>query len=75
MIKMKRILWGLIVALTLIAAVFIFSSARENLSLPQPEDITGKEASPLLPEKGEDNKPAAKGSRDLKLTGPVWVKE
>lgn len=70
---MKRI-WVLMLILVAVLSLHIYSSARQKATLPKPEDMAGKEASAFLPPEVE-GKPAAKGSDELKLTGPVWVSE
>lgn len=73
---MKKII--LILVLVAIAAgvlsFYIYSYARQKANLPKPEDMAGREASAFLPEKIED-KTSPPGSRELKVTGPVWVEE
>lgn len=71
---MKKRIGVLILILAVVLFLYIYSSARQAVPLPRPEDMRGQEASEFLPKevKGE---PAAKGSADLKLTGPVWVEK
>jgi len=70
---MKRLILILVVILIAIASFYVYSFARSKIVLPKPEDMAGREASAFLPKENEEGKPAAKGSSDLKLTGPVWV--
>ena len=70
---MKKIIVALILILVVMASWYIYSFARQKISLPRPEDMAGKEASAFMPQEIEEGKPASKGSADLKLTGPVWV--
>ena len=70
---MKKKLWILIIAVILVFGLYIYSRALQKSAIVGfPEDRSGKEASSFLPDK-IDEKPAAKGSADLNLTGPVWV--
>lgn len=71
---MKKPLLIILIIIGLCFGVIIYSFARERFTLPRPEDKAGKEASAFMPEKSE-GKPTAKGSGQLKLTGPVWVNE
>lgn len=71
---MKKKAWVLILILGTVLSLYIYSSARQKVTLPKPEDTAGREASAFLPQEVE-GKPAAKGSDELKLTGPVWVSE
>lgn len=71
---MKKIWWVIVAVFLVSGAVCILTLARAKVPLPRPEDMAGKEASPFLPEKVENNKRAAQGSEQLKLTGPVWIK-
>lgn len=71
---MKKRIGVLIAILAGVLSLYIYSSARQKISLPRPEDMRGQEASAFLPEEVK-GKPAAKGGADLKLTGPVWVEE
>ena len=70
---MKKI-WILILIVVLILSLYSYSSSQKKASLPKPEDMAGREASAFLPQEVE-GKPAAKGSEELKLTGPVWISQ
>jgi hypothetical protein len=70
---MKKI-WILIIILVIILSMYIYSSARQRVSLPMPEDMAGQEASAFLPKQAQ-GRPAATGSGELKVTGPVWVEK
>jgi hypothetical protein len=71
---MKRIVWSVLIVLGIVLGVVLYSSARVQFTLPRPEDKAGKEASAFMPREAQ-GKPTAKGSEELKLTGPVWVNE
>lgn len=71
---MKKKIWMAIIILAAILSVYIYSLGRQELNLLKPEDMAGKQASAFLPSEVQ-GKPAAKGSSELKLTGPVWVEE
>lgn len=71
--KMKKKIWVLILVLIIaIFAAYFYTSAREQVVLPVPEDMAGQEASNFLP-KQVQGKTAARGTESLNLTGPVWV--
>lgn len=72
MVEMKKRIWVLLLILFAVLALYIYSSARQAVSLPKPEDMTGQEASAFLPAEVK-GVPAAQGSSDLKVSGPVWV--
>lgn len=72
---MKRIALVLGVLLIIFLSVQIYCFARNKIILPRPEDMAGREASAFLPRQVENGAPAAKGSTELKLTGPVWVEK
>lgn len=66
----------LILVLLAVLSLYVYSVARQKVSLPKPEDMAGREASSykeIIQEKAK--KPLAKGSSDLKLTGPVWLEK
>ncbi len=71
---MKKVMLLSLIILGVILGLVIYSFARERYTLPRPEDKAGREASAFMPEESE-GKPTAKGSNQLKLTGPVWVNE
>lgn len=71
---MKKKIWMPMLILVAILSLYIYSWGRHKPDLPKPEDMAGKEASAFLPQEVQ-GKPAAKGSSELKLTGPVWVEE
>jgi hypothetical protein len=60
-----------ILAGVVVLSFVIISMARQNAYLPRVEDKASQEASAFVPVKimGE---PSAKGSDELKLTGPVY---
>ena len=68
---MKKIV---ILSILVIAALsfYIYSSAKQKVLLPKPEDKAGKEASTFMPEKIQ-GEPVAMGTGKLKVTGPVKV--
>jgi len=71
---MKKI--AIICAMVIAGALLLYAAsfAVQKLFLPKPEDMTGQEASNFKPTK-VDSKPVAKGSGQLKVTGPVWIQE
>ena len=69
----KRFLM-LIIILAAVLLLYFYSSARQGVSLPPAEDITGQSASAFVPTESK-GKPTAKGSSSLKVTGPVWVEK
>jgi hypothetical protein len=69
---MKKRLVILSLILVGLISIFVYSLARAKQSFPRPEDTAGREASAFMPQTVKD-KPVAKGSAELKLTGPVWV--
>lgn len=71
---MKKRIFVLILIIIAILSTYIYSSARNKIKLPKPEDMAGEEASAFMPRKVDD-KPAPKGSAEMKITGPVWVEE
>jgi len=71
---MKKGLWVVLLVVAIALTVYIISSARAKVSQPRPEDTKGKDAS-SYEEVADPNKPAAKGSENLKVSGPVWVEE
>lgn len=71
---MKKTILILLLILGVVLGIYIYSSARQKISLPRPEDKAGREASRFMPEEVE-SKRAPKGSEDLKVTGPVSVGE
>ena len=70
---MKKVLWVILILVVSILGLYIYSHARKDISLPHPEDMTGAPASPLMPHETSGGQPSARGSAELKLTGPVWV--
>ena len=72
---MKKSFWVLLLVAILAVGAYIISSARAKQVMPPREDVAGKEASAFLPKQDNANKPAAKGSEKLKVSGPVWVEE
>lgn len=74
MSKMKKIIWILLIVLAIGLSFYIYSSARQKVSLPKPEDMHGQEASPVMP-KEDKNKPTYNETKKLKVTGPVWVEK
>ncbi|MDD5432285.1 MAG: hypothetical protein PHO70_04780 [Candidatus Omnitrophica bacterium] len=64
----------IILVVIVILSLYAYSFARRKTPLPKPEDMAGKEASAFMPDKAQD-KPVSQGSKDLKVSGPVWVGE
>lgn len=71
---MKKPILIILIMIGLFSGVVIYSFAKERFTLPRPEDKAGKEASAFMPVESQ-GKPTAKGSGQLKLTGPVWINE
>ena len=69
---MKKILILSLLAVVALLSFYIYSSAKQKVLIPKPEDKAGKEASSFMPEKVQ-GEPAAKGTERLKITGPVRV--
>ena len=67
---MKKIITLLVLAGAIILAFYISSTAKQRKDW-RPEDKAGKEASAFMPEKAK-GEPVAKGTKDLKVTGPVY---
>ncbi len=74
---MKKGLWLVLLVVAIALTVYIISSARAKVSQPRPEDTKGKDASAYeeVVDKEKKDKPVAKGSENLKVSGPVWVEE
>lgn len=72
---MKKGLWIVLLIIAIALTAYIISTARAKNSLPKPEDVTGKDASAFLPKETKPDKPSAKGSENMKVSGPVWVEE
>ncbi len=72
---MKKTLWVLILIVVGLLCIYVYSSARQKTVLSKPEDMAGEEASAFMPKEVKGGQPAAKGSADMKVTGPVWVEK
>jgi len=73
--KKKVIIIGTLVLLIIgILSIYNRTAAQKKPNLPKPEDMTGNEASAFMP-KEVKNKPAPKGTNELRISGPVWVGE
>ncbi len=60
--------------LAVVLALYLYSFARQNILLPRPEDMQGREGS-ALNELQPETKQTTKGSDELKVTGPVWIEK
>ncbi len=76
--KSTLVLW---IILLVVLGFYIYSSAQKKVSLPRPETSLGEASSYNMPSEVKTgttqvrNAPAAKGSKELKVTGPVTVLE
>lgn len=69
---MKKIIVILAVIFIAVLAFYLYSTARQSFVFNRPEDMAGKEASPLLPTEVK-GKPVPEGTTSLKLTGPTYA--